>query len=225
MTPLKIGLLVPTNNTTMERELLAWLPAHSSCLTLRIPRGKGMLTRETVPAYKAAALSLAESFASTDLDAVIYGCTAAGFIMGPEGDAELAQELGRITGKPVVTTAGAMIEALESSEATEIAVVTPYPDEVNRQLMRFLSAAGIGVRRLNTLGAANTEELGRIQASAVAELARRTMGEDCDALFIVCSQLPTHEILDALRSEYSQPVWSSIYATAWQARRSLEVAG
>jgi hypothetical protein len=29
---MKVGLMVPMNNTTMERELLAWLPAHSMCL-------------------------------------------------------------------------------------------------------------------------------------------------------------------------------------------------
>jgi maleate cis-trans isomerase len=221
---MNVGLLVPINNTTMERELLAWLPAHSLCHTLRIPRGKGLLVQETVQAYMASALSLAESFAEEDLDAVVYGCTAAGFLMGPQADAALAEDLRRVTGKPVVTTARAMVQALGQSSAKDIAVVTPYAEEVNRQLTRFLDCAGIRVRRLSSLGAANTEELGRIQAPAVAELARRTMGEDCDALFIACSQLPTHEILDGLQEEYSQPVWSSIYATAWQVRRALEVS-
>jgi maleate cis-trans isomerase len=220
---MKVGLMVPMNNTTMERELLAWLPPHSTCRTLKIPRGKGLLTRDTVPAYKAAALSLGESFAGMELDAVVYGCTAAGFIMGPEGDARLADDLARITERPVVTTAHAMVQALEDSGAKRIAVVTPYPEEINRQLTAFLSACGIGVTRLNTLGAANTEELGRIQAPAVADLARRTMGDDCDALFIACSQLPTHEILAGLQDEYGRPVWSSIYATAWQAKRALGV--
>lgn len=46
--PLNIGLMVPINNTTMERELLAWLPAGSTCTTLRIPRGKGLLTPEAM---------------------------------------------------------------------------------------------------------------------------------------------------------------------------------
>ena len=40
--PLHVGLMVPSNNTTMERELKAWLPAGSTCATQRIPRGKGM---------------------------------------------------------------------------------------------------------------------------------------------------------------------------------------
>jgi maleate cis-trans isomerase len=143
--------------------------------------------------------------------------------MGPEGDAQFAEELAGVTAKTVVTTARSMVQALEESGAKEIAVVTPYREDVNRQLTAFLADCGIGVRRLNTLGAANTEELGRIQAPAVAKLARQTMGSDCDALFIACSQLPTHEILAGLRDEYRRPVWSSIYATAWQAKRALGV--
>ena len=35
--PLDVGLLVLINNTTMEPELLAWLPEGSSCRTLRKP--------------------------------------------------------------------------------------------------------------------------------------------------------------------------------------------
>ena len=97
--PLRVGLMVPINNTTMERELLAWLPAGSRCTTLRIPRGKGLLTPETMPAYREQALALAATFADLDIDCVVYGCTAAGFIAGPAGEAELAARIAEITGK------------------------------------------------------------------------------------------------------------------------------
>ena len=50
---LSIGLIVPINNTTMERELLAWLPQGSACRAVGIPRGKGLLAPEDLPAYLA----------------------------------------------------------------------------------------------------------------------------------------------------------------------------
>ena len=213
---MKIGLMVPANNTTMEREILAWLPKGSSCRTLRIPRGEGLLTRETVPAYKAAALELARQFAHDELDAVVYGCTAAGFIYGPAGDAELAAQLEEVTGKPVVTTARAMVDALEHSGATKVAVVTPYQKAVNEQLTRFLAESEIHVCKLNSFGAANVEELGRISAEEVAQRARETITPQSQALFIACSQLPTHAIVEPLRREFGRPVWSSIQASAWR---------
>ncbi|MGQ0752546.1 MAG: hypothetical protein ACT4PS_18615 [Betaproteobacteria bacterium] len=139
--PQRIGLMVPMNNTTLEPELKAWLPTGSICVTQRIPRGKGTLTPDDLPQYVAQAMTLAERYASDDIDLVVYGCTAAGFMMGPVRDA------------------------------------------------------------------------------GIAALARATMPESCDAMFIACSQLPTREILVGLERDFGRPVWSSIRATAWQATR------
>lgn len=213
---MKIGLMIPANNTTMERELLAWLGAGTRCDTVRIPRPAGMLTQDTVPAYVDKARVLARQFSGGEIETLVYGCTAAGFLMGPRADAELAADLAAATGKRVVTTARAMVDVLK--QAQDLAVVTPYPEEVNRRLRAFLEASGIGVKRMASFGAASTEELGRITAQQVEALARETMGDDCGALFIACSQLPTYGIVPSLQRDFSRPVWSSIQATAHAVR-------
>jgi len=215
---LHVGLMVPANNTTMAVELPAWLPPGSHCDTRKVPRGAGLLTRETVPPYVDAAIELARGFAATTPDLIAYGCTAAGFLMGPQADAALSARLAEVTGRPVVTTANAMIEVLHRCGAARIAVVTPYTDEVNRQLVDYLARNDIEVARLETLGATDTASLGRITADEVDALARATVADDHEALFIACSQLPTHAILDGLRRDLGRPVWSSIAATAEVAR-------
>jgi len=218
--PLKVGLMVPANNTTMEGELAAWLPAGSTVTTVKIPRGPGLLTPDTIPAYRDSAIALArQHFAKDKFDLIAYGCTAAGFISGPAGDAELAAMLTDATGLPVVTTARAMVSALQHDKAKRVAVVTPYSDAVNTQLTAFLADGDIGVVRLDSFRAPDTAALGRITAEQVRDLARKTMGPDCDALFIGCSQLPTHSILAGLQAEFARPAWSSIRATAWDAVR------
>jgi maleate cis-trans isomerase len=217
---IRVGLMVPATNTTMEGEMLAWLPEGSTVTRIGIPRTTGLLTRETMPAYRDAALKLAaQHFSPATHDLLAYGCTAAGFIAGPAGDAELARELGRVTGLPVMTTARAMVLGLQQIGAKEIAVVTPYADEVNAQLTEFLADGGIRVKRLDTLRAKDLEALCAIRAPEVEALARRTMGDDCDALFIGCSQLPTQPFLAALARDLGRPVLSSISATAGQAMR------
>ncbi len=219
---LHVGLMVPANNTTMERELVTWLPRGSTCTTQRIPRGKGMLTRETLSEYMAQALKLAEAFDDPKVDVVAYGCTAAGFIAGPSGDKALQNSLVNITGKSVVTTARSMVTALQDIGVTKIALVTPYLDPVNTQLKAFLADGGITVKRFNSFFAQNTDELGRIEAHQVAKLARETMADDCEALFIGCSQLPTAEILGDLEREFGRPAFSSIQVTAQQAQRVVK---
>ena len=220
--PLRVGLMVPVNNTTMEHELAAWLPAGSTVTRVGIPRGAGLLTPETIPAYRDAAVALAQRhFSPATHDLIAYGCTAAGFISGPRGDAELAQQLAEVTGLPVVTTARAMVLALQAKGAKRIAVVTPYTRAVNEQLTAFLADGGIEVVRLESLEAADVHALGRITAEEVQALALTTMGADCDALFIGCSQLPTQAILEGLGAHFGKPALSSIQSTAWQAQEVM----
>lgn len=214
--------MVPANNTTMEGELLAWLPGGSSCRTLRIPRGEGLLGPGEIPAYVARALELAKRYDPDQTDIVAYGCTAAGFIGGPGMDAAIQRELAAITGKPVVTTANAMIEVLRHLGAKCVAVVTPYQDAVNDRLRAYLERSGIAVTKLASFRAATTAELAAISPLQIKELARETMTSGSDAMFIACSQLPTLEILDTLANEFGRPVWSSIMATAWHAQRVVD---
>jgi maleate cis-trans isomerase len=112
-----------------------------------------------------------------------------------------------------------MVSALRHDGAKRVAVVTPYQDAVNSQLAAFLASGGISVVRLDSFRAPDVTALLRITAQEVRDLARATMGPDCDALFIGCSQLPTHAILAGLEAEFARPAWSSISATAWDAER------
>src|ERR1044072_3048324 len=81
--PIRAGLMVPSNNTTMEGELLAWLPAGSAVTTVKIPRGPGLLTAETIPAYRDSAISLARRpFGAGEVDLIADGCTAARLFFG-----------------------------------------------------------------------------------------------------------------------------------------------
>ena len=217
----RIGLMVPINNTTMEPELLAWLPHGATCRTLRVPREKGMLTLADIPAYVVRATEMAKAFAGDGVDVVVYGCTAAGILAGPARDREIAAALESVSGKPVVTTASSMVDSLRHAGARSIALVTPYLAAVNEQLTAFLAHSGIGVRNMSSFGAATVEELSAIGPEAVAARARATVSEGCDALFIACSQLPTRAILGPLEKEIRLPVWSSIKATAWRACQTL----
>lgn len=219
--PLNVGLMVPANNTTMESELLGWLPAGSQCQTLKIPRGPGLLTQESLPAYKQAAVELAGEFAAGSIDVLAYGCTAAGFILGPEGDRDIAQQLQQRTGAPVVTTARAMMVALGGLGARRIALLTPYAAEVNQRLRAFLASEGIQVIHFYSFEAPDTAALGRITEAQVEREARRLCHPDVDALFIACSQLPTLKVVQKMQQEARLPVLSSIQVTAQQAELAM----
>lgn len=211
---MRIALVVPANNTTMEAEVGALAPAGAAIRVVRVARGPGLLTAADIPAYKETARQAVAPLAEERPDLVLYGCTAAGILAGREGDAAFAAELEESIGAPVVSTAGAMVEILRREGAGRVAVVSPYSDEVNARLRDFAAAGGIAVATLESLAAADVAALGRITSEDVRARAETLDPADADALFIACSQLPTLGIVEGLRRHRGGPVWTSILATA-----------
>jgi len=219
--PIRALIVVPENNTTMQPEMAALCPQLAPIPVARVARPARTLLREDLPAYTEATLAAVEPFTADRLDLVFYGCTAAGFLAGPDGNAAMVERLRARTGATVVSTAGAMVEALRSDGVASAAVVTPYLPPVNDGLRHYLEASGIRVETLDSFLCKTTDELGRITEQRVFDLALRTVTPRSEALFIACSQLPTIGILDELRARLRIPVWSSIRATAWAGTRAL----
>jgi maleate isomerase len=218
---IKALIVVPENNTTMEPEISALCPALAPISVARVKRPARTLQREDLPAYAEATLDAIEPFAAEPWDLVIYGCTAAGFLGGPSSNARLVARLRERTRAIIVSTAGAMIDALRAACVSETAVVTPYLQPVNDGLRDYLESSGIQVETLNSFFCKTTAELGAITEVEVLELARRTVTPRSQSLFVACSQLPTLNAVARLRAELDIPVWSSIQATAWAGAEAL----
>jgi maleate cis-trans isomerase len=221
----KTLIVVPENNTTMEPEISALCPALAPIPVARVKRPARTLLLEDLPAYAEATLDAIEPFAAEQFDLVIYGCTAAGFLGGPSGNARIVERLRERMRATVVSTAGAMVEALRSADVSNTAVVTPYLRSVNDGLRDYLESSGIHVETLNSFFCKTTAELGQITEDQVLELARRTVTARSKSLFVACSQLPTLNAVAQLRAELEIPVWSSIQATAWAGATALTAQG
>jgi maleate cis-trans isomerase len=214
-------VVLPENNTSIEPEIAALCPALEPLAVARVKRPPRTLMLEDLPAYAEATLDAIAPFAGEPWDLVIYGCTAAGFLGGPDSNARMVESLRERTGAIVVSTAGAMIDVLHEAGVAETAVVTPYLGPVNDGLRAYLEASGIAVETLDSFFCKTTAELGAITEGEVLELARRTVTPSSKSLFVACSQLPTLHAIAQLRNELEIPVWSSIQATAWASAKAM----
>jgi maleate cis-trans isomerase len=224
-THVKTLIVVPENNSTMEPEISALCPALAPLAVARVKRPPRTLLLEDLPAYAEATLDAVAPFATEPWDLVIYGCTAAGFLGGPGGNATMVESLRERTGAPVVSTAGAMVDVLRQGKVSETAVVTPYLQPVNDGLRNYLETSGIRVETLNSFFCKTTAELGAVTEGEVLDLARRTVTKQSKSLFLACSQLPTLKAIAQLRRELDIPVWSSVQATAWASARAMTGKG
>jgi maleate cis-trans isomerase len=222
---IKTLIVVPENNSTMEPEIAALCPALAPIPVARVKRPPRTLLLEDLPAYAEATLDAVEPFAAEPWDLVIYGCTAAGFLGGPDSNARMVDRLRQRTGADVVSTAGAMIDVLREAGVSETAVVTPYLQPVNDGLRSYLEASGVKVEILNSFFCKTTAELGAVTEDQVLDLARQTVTPSSRSLFVACSQLPTLRAIAQLRREFDIPVWSSIQATAWASAKAMTGRG
>ena len=89
-------LVVPDNNTTMEKEMNALCPALAPLLVARVKRPLRALTVDDLPEYRRSTLEAVEPFLDRKPELVVYGCTAAGFLGGPTGNASMVEALKRV---------------------------------------------------------------------------------------------------------------------------------
>src|SRR3984885_5009260 len=181
---IKTLIVVPENNSTMEPEISALCPALAPLAVARVKRPPRTLLLEDLPVYAGATFDAVAPFATEPWDLVIYGCTAAGFLGGPGSNARMVERLRERTRAIVISTAGAMIDALRAACVSETAVVTPYLQPVNDGLRDYLESSGIQVETLNSFFCKTTAELGAVTEDQGIDLARRTVTPQSNSLFL-----------------------------------------
>ncbi len=218
----RIGLLVPSINTTMETEFWRIAPEGVSVHSARISGGRHG-TPEELRSMESASKDAARDVAMVEPDVVVYGCTSGSFFEGPEWNNKICAQLTEITRAPTVTTAGAMAECLLAGGHKKVAVVTPYVELTNERLKDFLRAHGIKVTHLGTFDMLDMFDHAKILPEEIYRKVKDTDSEDAEAIFVACTQLRALEVLDMLERDIGKPVYSAVQATAWEAFAALGV--
>lgn len=218
----RVGLLVPSINTTMETEMWRLVPAGVSVHTARIAGGREG-TPETLRSMEEESKSAAERVAMTEPDVSIFACTSGSFFEGAGWDKRISDELSEITGSPMVTTSGAMLAALEAGGLRRVDVVTPYVELTNERLKQFLEAHSIAVTRLGTFDMLDMFNHAKIPPGEIYRKVRETATQESDGVFISCTQLRALEVVDVLERDLGKPVYSAVQVSAWQAFRVLGI--
>ena len=218
----RIGLLVPSINTTMETEMWSMAPENVSVHTARIAGGREG-TPEELRGMEAAGKQACERVAMTEPDVVLFCCTSGSFYEGPAWNRAYSEELAKIAGAPAVTTTGAMIAALTGAGLRKVDVVTPYVATTNERLKQYLKAEGVEVACLGTFDMLDMFDHAKIQPEDVYRKVKETVTDDSDGVFIACTQVRALEVVDTLERDLGKPVYSAVQATAWQTFATLGI--
>ncbi|WP_456394453.1 maleate cis-trans isomerase family protein [Thermococcus sp.] len=217
----KIGLIVPSSNTTMESEFWTMAPkgvsVHTARMNLRDVTEKALIEMESYA--KAAAKRLADA----EVDIIMYGCTSGSLVKGRGYDKKISQELERHSGIRAVTTSTAVLEALKELGISKVAVATPYIGAVNAKEKQFLEENGIDVLRMEGLGIVRNTEIGKQEPWVAYNLAKSVYSSEADGIFISCTNFRTIEVIDFLEIDLGVPVITSNQASMWFVLRNLGI--
>ncbi|MEE2860062.1 MAG: maleate cis-trans isomerase family protein [Paracoccus sp. (in: a-proteobacteria)] len=218
----KIGLVTPATNTVNEAEWTRLMPDgvtfHAQRMVLR---GGSHSEAEVLDQIADAG----EVLARADVDVIAYACTA-GSMVTPAGGLE--QAASARAGRPVVTTAAAIVAALGALGATRVAIATPYHEALNDHERDFLSGHGIRTLAIRGLGIgaggpAEYPQIARTPLDRVRALALEVHDPDAEALLLTCTDFPTLPLIPELEAELGIPVVSSNTVTLWAALRAAGI--
>jgi len=223
----RIGLLVPSSNTTVEPEFYRALPSNVTLHTARL-----FLTDITPEAILRILQDLEEAsrlLATADVDVIVMGATAPSFLKGAGYDREVIDRIVKATGKPATTTSTALTRALRMLGARRIVLGSAYTEKVNAIAQAFLEANGFEVAAARGLGMTDNLAVGRLGPESAYELALGTRDVDADAMVLACTNWRSMDVLERLERELDRPVLSTTQVSVWDALRLVgfrgEVAG
>jgi len=221
----RIGLIVPTTNSTNEAEWQQALPDGVTLHVARMPLHLDSDTDAGIQALKADLARFASDLASADVDVIAYGCTAGSLVLPTDS---LTSFITRTTGKPAIATAPAISESLHRLGVKRIALATPYHDALNRHETEFLTACGFDVVASKGLGygAGGMHEfknIAKVGRNALLELVQTVNVPDIEAIVISCTDLPTRYLHRTLENLTGKHIVSSNQATIDAVGQSLQL--
>lgn len=205
----RIGIIVPSTNTVAEVDFQTYAPEQFSVHTSRmfLDATTAESERRMVFDYLPAAV---RDIATMQPHVVVFACTSAGAVIGPEHEDKLVADMSEAVSAPVVSTNAAVQKSLVAVGPSRLAVLTPYVDDLTGKIRDGLERVGVTVAHAVGMGIVDPFAIAEVSPSDILDFAEKQLaGVDFDALFVSCTNLPAMAALPALRERFGVPVVTS----------------
>jgi len=215
----RVGLMVPSSNTVMEVDLYRNLPPSITVHPARMyleettAEGERKMISEELPRAARLLKTLRPHL-------VVFGCTSAGAISGPNFSAEINREVGPMVGCPVLDILTAVTEELNRTGAKKLAVITAYSPELNGPIKARLEGYGFQVLSIAGMGITVNFDLATPTPEEIVHFTRKSGPfPRAEALFLSCTNFRAMEALPQLRQLFNLPIITSNQAIIEKIKR------
>lgn len=228
MTFTRIGIVVPSSNTTVETEMPTILGRHASAqFTFHASRMRmAKVSPEQLAAMNAQRERCILELGDARPDLILYACLVALMAAGPgehqRVEALVAEQLATGgSGTKVRSSAGALVEGVRALGVNRVALVTPYMRPLAEKVVDYLESEGLHVVDWRALEVEDNHAVGCIPGDRVMEAARSLDLADAQALIIsACVQMPSLDLVELAEQELGLPVLSAATAGAYSILRA-----
>ncbi len=127
---------------------------------------------------------------------------------------------------PVLTSAGALVDALKVIGAKRIVVVAPYMKPLTQLVVDYIRNEGYEVVEWRALEIPDNLEVGRHDPANLPEIvqdAARIRTPTCDAYLSACVQMPSLAAVAKVEAMTGKPVITAAIATTYAMLRELDL--
>lgn len=222
----RVGLIYIASAYSMEVEFYHMAPKGVTSHTTRIALSENpdCFTVDDLSTLEESVLQATKLLAQAPLDVIAFGCTSGSFVNGAGYDQQLIKHMENIANIPCTTTATAVVAAMKALQIKNIAIATPYTQEVNALGEQFFSNSGFNISNMTGLGLDNDYEISAVDSHKIYEMALSANTDDAEALFLSCTGLSAAPLIDVLEEDLQKPVITSNQATFWHALRISQIA-
>jgi len=217
----RIGFILMSTDMAMEADLFRLVPPgvgiHFNRLKTDDHTDSATLARHVDNMAATAAILQPEARP----EIICYGCTSGSIVCGE--DAVMAEiSKGAPWAQPMTLVTG-VVDALRALGSKNLAVCTPYLDDINTLEAEFLLTKGFNVVDIQGLRIAGGIDMGRITPDYLRDFALSVDCPEADTIFISCSGIRSLDIIEELEQITGKPVIASNQAMMWSCLRRLGV--
>lgn len=219
-----LGMLTPSSNTTLEpvtAQMIFGLPEVS------VHFGRFKVT-EIALSEKALGqfddteiLRAAELLSHAKTNVIAWNGTSASWL-GFDADERLCRRITDATGVPACTSVLALNEIFTRTGVTRFGLVTPYRDDVQAAIVRNYRNAGFDCVAERHLRLQDNFSFSEVGADELRQMVHEVAREKPQAITILCTNLRSAPLVEALEGETGIPILDSIATVVW---KSLKLAG
>ena len=224
--PTRVGLVVPSSNTTIETEVPQMLSRRAAVTgeAFTFHSSRAVLHRvdaESLDRMVGQVDRCARELADARVDAIVYACLVAVMARGPGEHERVEQQLREAARRPedgyepvISSSAGALVRSLDAHRLHKVAILTPYVEALTEQVVGYLTAAGVTTTDAMSLGVPDNVKVAQLDPMRLPELAAQMDLSSADALIIsACVQMPSLAAIPIAERQLDLPVLSATSAT------------